>query len=81
MGTGLFLGVKRPWHGVKNPPPYTVEVKERAKLYLYFSSGPSWTLLRLTLLLLCFVKQKPKYNLLRNKQRNINEKVLQYEST
>ena len=38
MGTGPFLGVKRPGRGVDHPPPSSAEVKDRVKLYLY--SGP-----------------------------------------
>jgi hypothetical protein len=37
-----FSGVKRPGRGVNQPPPYSAEVKERVKLYLYSHSGPSW---------------------------------------
>jgi len=42
MGTGSFLGVKRPGCGVDHPPPSSAEVKERAELYRHSSSGPSW---------------------------------------
>jgi hypothetical protein len=35
MGTGSFLGVKWPGHGVDHPPQSSVEVKERVALYLY----------------------------------------------
>jgi len=42
MGTGSFREVKRPGRGVDHPPPYSAEVKERGKLYLYSTSGPSW---------------------------------------
>ena len=42
MGTGSFLGVKRPGHGNDYPPPSSDEVKERVELYLYSPSGPSW---------------------------------------
>jgi hypothetical protein len=42
MGTGCFPGVKRPDRGVDHPPPTSAEVKERVKLYLYSTSGPSW---------------------------------------
>jgi hypothetical protein len=42
MVTGSFPGVKRPGRGVIHPTPYSVEVKERVKLYLYSSSGLSW---------------------------------------
>ena len=49
MGTGSFLGVKRPGHGVDHPPPSSAEVKERIELYLYSPSGPLWTVLEWTL--------------------------------
>ena len=39
--TGSFPGVKRPGRGVDHPPASRAEVKERAELYLYSSSGPS----------------------------------------
>jgi len=42
MGTGSFLGVKRPGRGVDHPSPSSAEVKERVQLYLYYTSGPSW---------------------------------------
>jgi len=45
MGTGTFPDAKRPKRGVDHPPPSSVEVKERVELYLYFPSGPSWTVL------------------------------------
>jgi len=45
MGTGSFLGVKQPGHGVDHPPPSSVKVKERVELYLYSPSGPSWPVL------------------------------------
>jgi len=32
MGTGSFPGVKRPRRGVDDPPPSSVEVKERIEL-------------------------------------------------
>jgi hypothetical protein len=41
MGTASFPGVKRPGRGVDHPPPFSVEVKERVKLYLHSSFGPS----------------------------------------
>jgi hypothetical protein len=49
-----FPGVKRPGRGVHHPPPSNAEVKERAELYLYSPSGPSWPVLgrNLPLLLL-----------------------------
>jgi len=41
MGTGSFLGVKRPGLGVYHPPPPSAEVKERVELYHYSPSEPS----------------------------------------
>jgi len=49
MGSGSFPGVKRPGRGVDHPPPSSAEVKERVKVYLYSSSGPSWPVLWWTL--------------------------------
>ena len=49
MGTGSFLGVKRPGRGVDHPPPSRAEVKERVELHLYYPSGPSWPALEWTL--------------------------------
>ena len=40
MGTGFFLGVKRPGRGVDYLTPSSAEVKERIKLCLYSHSGP-----------------------------------------
>jgi hypothetical protein len=34
VGTGSFLGVKWPGHGVDHPPSSSTEVKERVELYL-----------------------------------------------
>jgi len=34
MGTGPFLGIKRPGRGADHPPPSDCEVKERVELYL-----------------------------------------------
>ena len=46
MGTGSpFPGVKRPGHGIDQPPASTVEVIERVELYLYSPSGPLWPVL------------------------------------
>ena len=42
---GVFPGVKRPGCGVDHPPPSNAEVKERIEIYLYFPSGPSWSVL------------------------------------
>jgi hypothetical protein len=42
VGTGSFLGVKQPGHGVDYPPPSIAEVKERVQPYLYSPSEPSW---------------------------------------
>jgi len=40
-----FPGVQCPGHGNDHSLPSSPEVKERAKLYLYIFSGPSWTVL------------------------------------
>ena len=48
MGTGSFLGVKRPGSGSDHPPPSSAEVKE-GDLYLYSTSGPSWPVIGWTL--------------------------------
>ena len=47
--TGSLKGVKRPGRGVDHPPTSSAEVKERVELYLYSSSGPSWSVLGGTL--------------------------------
>jgi hypothetical protein len=52
MGTGSFLGVKRPGRGVDHPPPSSAEIKERVELYLYSPFGPSWPVVGRTLLYL-----------------------------
>ena len=44
MGTGTFLGVKRPGREVDHPPS-SAEVKESAELHLYPPHGRSWPLL------------------------------------
>jgi len=48
MGTGLFLVVKEPGHGIKqlSPQPHSAEVKEKVDLYLYSPSVPSWQVIR-----------------------------------
>ena len=45
MGTGSFLGVKWPGHGVDHPPPSSAEIKERVEPFLYSPSGPLWPVL------------------------------------
>jgi hypothetical protein len=40
---GLFPGVNRPGRGVGNSLPFSAEVKEKLKLYVYSPCGPSWT--------------------------------------
>jgi hypothetical protein len=47
---GLSCGGTAMRHGVDNSPPPITEVKEREQLYLYSTSGPSWTVPRWTLL-------------------------------
>ena len=37
----FFLGTKRPERGIVYPLPFSAEVEERVKLYLYSPSGPS----------------------------------------
>jgi len=51
MGTGSFLGVKRPKRGVDHQLPSSVEVKDRVELYHYSTPGPLWPVLGWTLLL------------------------------
>jgi len=61
MGTGSFLGLKRPGRGVDHLPPSTAGVKETVDLYSY-SSGPSWPVIwwplpftfTFTITLLCY---------------------------
>jgi len=38
-----FPGVRRPRRGVNQPPLSSADVKEKVELYLYSSSGPSWS--------------------------------------
>ena len=45
MGTGSFLGVKRPGRGTDHPLPSSAEIKEREELNLNSPSGPSWPVL------------------------------------
>ena len=45
MGTGSFLGKKRPRRDVDHPTPSSAEVEEIVELYLYSNSGPSWPVL------------------------------------
>ena len=44
-----FPEVKRTVRGLDNPSPSSAKVEERAKLYLYYPSGPSWPVLQWTL--------------------------------
>jgi hypothetical protein len=46
VSTGSFLGSKRPERGVDHPPLSSAEVKERVELFLYYSYGSSWPVLR-----------------------------------
>ena len=65
VGTTSFPGVKQPGYGIDHPPPYSSEVKEGVKLYLYSPSVPSWPALgctlRLPLPVICKVSQKENY--------------------
>ena len=45
MGTGSFLGVKRPGRGVDHPLPSNAEVEGRVELYICSPSRPSWPVL------------------------------------
>ena len=45
MSAGSFPGVKRPGHGADHPLPSSAEVKERVELYLYSTSGLSWSVI------------------------------------
>ena len=49
MGTGSFLGVKRPGRVADHPPPSSAEVEGRVELYICSPSGPSWPVLGGTL--------------------------------
>ena len=53
MGTGSFLGVKRPGRGVDHPPPSSAKVEGRVELYIYSPSGSSWPVLGRTLRTRC----------------------------
>ena len=50
VGTGSLPEVKRPGLGVNYSLSSSAEVKERAELYFYSPSGPSWSVLGRTLL-------------------------------
>jgi hypothetical protein len=51
LGTGSFLGLKRPGRGVNHPAPSIAKVKERVYLYHCFPSVPSWQVTLCILLL------------------------------
>ena len=68
MGTGSFLGVKRPGRGVDYPRLSRAEVEGRVELYNCSLSGPSWPVLRYTLPLIylspcgrIFVQSRPEH--------------------
>ena len=42
VGTGSFLGVKRPGRGADHPSQSSAEVEGRVELYICSPSGPSW---------------------------------------
>jgi len=48
LETGSVLEVKWLGHGIDHLPLSITEVKEREELYLYFHSGPSWSVLMWT---------------------------------
>ena len=43
--TGLSRGAKRPGRDVDHPPLSCAEVVKRVELYMYYPSGPPWSLL------------------------------------
>jgi hypothetical protein len=45
LGIGSFPGVKRPGRGVGHPSTSSAGVKVKVELYLYFPSGPLWSVL------------------------------------
>ena len=45
----LFPAVKRPVHVVNHPPTSAAHLKQRAEIYLYSPSGPSWPVVGRTL--------------------------------
>ena len=49
MGTASLPGVKMPGRRVDNPPSSGAEVKERADMYIFSSSEPSWQVIQRTL--------------------------------
>jgi len=49
MVSRSFPGIKRPGHGASHPPPSSAGVKERAGLYFYPPSLPSWQFIGWTL--------------------------------
>ena len=54
MVTESLPAVKRPGRGVDHPPASNAKVKETVELYLYSSSGPSWSVPGRTISLLLF---------------------------
>jgi hypothetical protein len=61
MGTGSFLGVRRPGRGVDHPPSSSAEVKERVEIYSSSVSGISWPVLGWTLHLLLYLHYPRRY--------------------
>jgi hypothetical protein len=55
VGTESLPELKRPGRGFDHSPTYSAEVKDRAELYLYSTSGPSWPVMGWPLPLLYFV--------------------------
>jgi hypothetical protein len=49
VSRSLSREVKRPGRGVDHTPPSSAEGQERVELYLYSTSGPSWSVLGWTL--------------------------------
>jgi hypothetical protein len=55
MGTGSFLGLKRPGRGADHLPPSKCRGQERVGLYLYSPYGPSWPVMGASLPLPLFL--------------------------
>jgi hypothetical protein len=62
LGTGAFLGAKRPVRGTDCPLPSNAQVKEGVELYLYSLSGPSWPVLGWTLHLILIIEPLTQFH-------------------